>query len=246
MTEFFQNIDREKIPRHLAIIMDGNGRWAKSKDMPRAIGHRNGVKSALSISKLCANIGIEYLTLYTLSIENLKRPKLEINSLMALLSRSIKKELETMKKNNIQFNVIGFRDNLPKKINAELDYAMSETKDNNGMKLFLALAYSGREELINCTKLIAEKVLNNELNINDITKNEITKFLLTSNIPDPDLLIRTGSENRLSNFLLWQCAYTELYFSEKFWPDFEDKDLVKAIYDFQNRDRRYGKIKANS
>ena len=246
MTEFFKNIDREKIPRHLAIIMDGNGRWAKSKDMPRAIGHRNGVKSALSISKLCANVGIEYLTLYTLSIENLKRPKLEINSLMALLSRSIKKELETMKKNNIQFNVIGFRDNLPKKINAELDYAMSETKDNNGMKLFLALAYSGREELINCTKLIAEKVLNNELNINDITKNEFTKFLLTSNIPDPDLLIRTGSENRLSNFLLWQCAYTELYFSEKFWPDFEDKDLVKAIYDFQNRDRRYGKIKANS
>ena len=245
MTEFFQNIDREKIPRHLAIIMDGNGRWAKSKDMPRAIGHRNGVKSALSISKLCANIGIEYLTLYTLSIENLKRPKLEINSLMTLLSRSIKKELETMKKNNIQFNVIGFRDNLPKTINAELDYAMSETKDNNGMKLFLALAYSGREELINCTKLIAEKVLNNELNINDITKNEFTKFLLTSNIPDPDLLIRTGSENRLSNFLLWQCAYTELYFSEKFWPDFEDSDLFKAINDFQRRDRRYGKIKSN-
>ena len=246
MTEFFQNMDREKIPRHLAIIMDGNGRWAKSKDMPRAIGHRNGVKSALSISKLCANIGIEYLTLYTLSIENLKRPKLEINSLMALLSRSIKKELENMKKNNIQFNVIGFRDNLPNKINSELDYAISETKDNNGMKLFLALAYSAREELINCTKLIAEKVLNNELNINDITKNEFTKFLLTSNIPDPDLLIRTGSENRLSNFLLWQCAYTELYFSEKFWPDFEDKDLFKAINDFQNRDRRYGKIKANS
>ena len=246
MTEFFQNMDREKIPRHLAIIMDGNGRWAKSKDMPRAIGHRNGVKSALSISKLCANIGIEYLTLYTLSIENLKRPKLEINSLMALLSRSIKKELENMKNNNIQFNVIGFRDNLPNKINSELDYAISETKDNNGMKLFLALAYSAREELINCTKLIAEKGLNNELNINDITKNEFTKFLLTSNIPDPDLLIRTGSENRLSNFLLWQCAYTELYFSEKFWPDFEDKDLFKAINDFQNRDRRYGKIKANS
>ena len=151
-----------------------------------------------------------------------------------------------MKKNNIQFNVIGFRDNLPKTINAELDYAMTETKNNNGMKLFLALAYSGREELINCTKLIAEKVLNNDLNINDINKNEITKFLLTSDIPDPDLLIRTGSENRLSNFLLWQCAYTELYFSEKFWPDFEDKDLVKAIYDFQNRDRRYGKIESNS
>ena len=170
--------------------MDGNGRWAKSKDMPRAIGHKNGVKSALSISKLCANIGIEYLTLYTLSIENLKRPKLEINSLMTLLSRSIKKELETMKKNNIQYNVIGFRDNVPKTINAELDYAMTETKNNNGMKLFLALAYSGREELINCTKLIAEKVLNNDLNINDINKNEITKFLLTSDIPDPDLLIR--------------------------------------------------------
>ena len=245
MTDIFHKLDRDKIPRHLAIIMDGNGRWAKSKDMPRAIGHRNGVKSALSISKLCANVGIEYLTLYTLSIENLKRPKLEINSLMALLSRSIKKELETMKKNNIQFNVIGFRENLPNKINTELDYAITETKDNNGMKLYLALAYSGREELINCTKLIAEKVLNNDLDINDISKALITKFLLTSNIPDPDLLIRTGSENRLSNFLLWQCAYTELYFSEKFWPDFKDNDLVNAIYDFQNRDRRYGKIKAN-
>tara|TARA_B100002052_G_C15882881_1_gene600226 strand:- start:1065 stop:1805 length:741 start_codon:yes stop_codon:yes gene_type:complete len=245
MNELFHKINKEKIPRHIAIIMDGNGRWAKSKDMPRAIGHRNGVKSALSISKLCASIGVEYLTLYTLSIENLKRPKLEISSLMSLLSRSIKKELETMKNNNIQFNVIGFRDNLPNKINNELDYAISETKENNGMKLFLALAYSGREELINCTKLIAEKVLSNELNIDDITKNEISNHLLTSNIPDPDLLIRTGSENRLSNFLLWQCAYTELYFSEKFWPDFEDSDLFKAINDFQRRDRRYGKIKSN-
>ena len=242
MIDFKNKIDKDSLPNHVAIIMDGNGRWAKEKNMPRAIGHKNGVKSALSISKLCANFGIKYLTLYTLSLENLSRPKLEINSLMTLLSSSIKNELEKMKSNNIQFNVIGMRDKLSKKINNQLDFAISETSHNKGLKLSLALAYSSREEIINCVKLITKKVVDKEMNINDINTNIINNHLLTYNIPDPDLLIRTGSENRLSNFLLWQSAYTELFFSKKYWPDFKDDDLCEAIYDFQKRDRRFGKV----
>ena len=242
MIDFKNKIDKDSLPNHVAIIMDGNGRWAKEKNMPRAIGHKNGVKSALSISKLCANFGIKYLTLYTLSLENLSRPKLEINSLMTLLSSSIKNELEKMKSNNIQFNVIGIRDKLSKKINNQLDFAISETSHNKGLKLSLALAYSSREEIINCVKLITKKVVDKEMNINDINTNIINNHLLTYNIPDPDLLIRTGSENRLSNFLLWQSAYTELFFSKKYWPDFKDDDLYEAIYDFQKRDRRFGKV----
>ncbi len=243
MVDFNKKIDKEKLPNHIAIIMDGNGRWAKTKNMPRSIGHRNGVKSALSISKLCANFGIKHLTLYTLSLENLNRPKLEINSLMTLLSNSIKNELEKMKSNNIQFNVIGMRDKLPQKINDQLDFAISETSNNDGLKLSLALAYSSRQEIINCVKSIAKKIMDKKMDINDIDTNIINNHLLTYNIPDPDLLIRTGSENRLSNFLLWQSAYTELFFSTKYWPDFKDEDLCEAIYDFQNRERRFGEIK---
>ena len=242
MIVFKDRIDNDKLPNHIAIIMDGNGRWAKEKNMPRAIGHKNGVKSALSISALCAKLGIKYLTLYTLSLENLSRPKLEVSSLMLLLSNSIKNELEKMKSNNIQFNVIGARDKLSKKINNQLDFAISETNNNNGLKLSLALAYSSREEIINCVKLISRKVTDKKININDIDCEVINSHLFTHNIPDPDLLVRTGSENRLSNFLLWQSAYTELFFSKKYWPDFKDEDLCEAIYDFQNRDRRFGKV----
>ena len=238
-----ERIDKDKLPNHIAIIMDGNGRWAKEKNMPRALGHKNGVKSALSISELCAKLGIKYLTLYTLSLENLSRPKLEVSSLMVLLFNSIKNELEKMKSNNVQFNVIGARDKLSKKINNQLDFAISETKNNNGLKLSLALAYSSREEIINCVKLISRKVTDKKINVNDINCEVINSHLFTHNIPDPDLLIRTGSENRLSNFLLWQSAYTELFFSKKYWPDFKDEDLCEAIYDFQNRDRRFGKVK---
>ena len=242
MIDFKNRIDKKNLPDHIAIIMDGNGRWAKEKNMPRAIGHKNGVKSALSISALCANFGIKYLTLYTLSLENLSRPKLEVSSLMLLLSNSIKNELEKMKSNNVQFNVIGDRDKLSKKINNQLDFAISETNSNNGLRLSLALAYSSREEIINCVKLISKKVEDKTININDIDCEVINNHLFTHNIPDPDLLIRTGSENRLSNFLLWQSAYTELFFSKKYWPDFKDEDLCEAIYDFQNRDRRFGKV----
>ena len=242
MIAFKDRIDKNKLPNHIAIIMDGNGRWAKEKNMPRAIGHKNGVKSALSISELCAKLGIKYLTLYTLSLENLSRPKLEVSSLMLLLSNSIKNELAKMKSNNVQFNVIGARDKLSKKINNQLDFAISETNSNNGLKLSLALAYSSREEIINCVKLISRKVIDKKININDIDCKVINSHLFTHNIPDPDLLVRTGSENRLSNFLLWQSAYTELFFSKKYWPDFKDEDLCEAIYDFQNRDRRFGKV----
>ena len=236
------SINKDKLPFHIAIIMDGNGRWAKMKNKARAIGHKHGVKTALSISESCANLGIQHLTLYTLSLENLSRPKLEINTLMTLLSKTIKNELKKMQSNNIQFNIIGFRAKLPKKINDELDFAISETSSNTGLKLNLALAYSSKEEIIFCSKLIAQKVLNNEIDIEDINESMFSNNLLTSNTPDPDLLIRTGSENRLSNFLLWQSAYTELFFSKKYWPDFNDTDLYEAIYDFQNRNRRFGKI----
>jgi len=243
MIDFKDRIDKENLPNHIAIIMDGNGRWAKEKNMPRAVGHKNGVKSALSISELCAKFGIKYLTLYTLSLENLSRPKLEVSSLMLLLSNSIKNELEKMKSNNVQFNVIGERNKLSKKINNQLDFAISETNSNNGLRLSLALAYSSREEIINCVKLISKKVADKKINIDEIDYEVINNHLFTHNIPDPDLLIRTGSENRLSNFLLWQSAYTELFFSKKYWPDFKDEDLYEAIYDFQNRERRFGRVK---
>ena len=236
------SINSKNIPRHIAIIMDGNGRWAKSKKLPRAVGHKHGVKSVQVISSLCSKLKIEYLTLYTLSLENFSRPKLELQSLMALLSSTIKSEIKKMKDNNIRFNVIGFRDKLPSKINQELDSAIFETKANTGLKLNLALAYSSRAELINSISKLVNEVMANQLSVDDINETIINQNLLTKDIPDPDLLIRTGGENRLSNFLLWQSAYTELYFSNKFWPDFDEQDLYKALYDYQKRERRFGQI----
>ena len=230
------------IPKHIAIIMDGNGRWAKSKKLPRAIGHKNGVKSVQVISELCSKLKVEYLTLYTLSLENFSRPQLELKSLMALLSSTIKSEISKMKENNIKFNVIGFRDKLPQKINAQLDFAISETKNNDGLKLNLALAYGARSELIHAISLLIDQLTNDNLKIDDINEEIISQNLFTKDIPDPDLLIRTGGENRLSNFLLWQSAYTELYFSNKFWPDFNKEDLYEALYDYERRDRRFGRV----
>ena len=230
------------IPKHIAIIMDGNGRWAKSKKLPRAIGHKNGVKSVQVISELCSKLKVEYLTLYTLSLENFSRPQLELKSLMALLSSTIKSEISKMKENNIKFNVIGFRDKLPQKINDQLDFAISETKNNDGLKLNLALAYGARSELIHAISLLIDQLKNDNLKIDDINEEIISQNLFTKNIPDPDLLIRTGGENRLSNFLLWQSAYTELYFSNKFWPDFNKEDLYEALHDYERRDRRFGRV----
>ena len=233
----------KSIPKHIAIIMDGNGRLAKSKRLPRAIGHQNGVKSVQLISELCSELKVEYLTLYTLSLENFSRPKLELKSLMSLLSSTIKSEIKKMKDNNIQFNVIGFRDKLPKKINNQLDSAIFETRNNDGLKLNLALAYGSRLELIYAINKLIKEIMDKNLNINDINEDLVSKNLFTNNIPDPDLLIRTGGENRLSNFLLWQSAYTEFYFSNKYWPDFGKEDFYKALRDFQNRERRFGRVK---
>ena len=236
-------LNLEKLPEHIAIIMDGNGRWAKSKMLPRSIGHKNGVKSVQLISEVCSNLKIKHLTLYTLSLENFNRPKLELNNLMLLLSSSIKSEISKMKNNNIKFNIFGFRDKLPEKINDQLDFAISETKKNNGLNLNLALAYSSRYELTNAVKEISQDILDKKINIQNINEEKVSEYLLTKDTPDPDLLIRTGGADRLSNFLLWQSAYTELYFTDKYWPDFNEKDFNKALIDYQSRDRRFGKIK---
>ena len=223
--------------------MDGNGRWAKSKMLPRAIGHKNGVKTVRLITELCSKMNIKHLTLYTLSIENFNRPKSEINNLMKLLSSSIRSEVHKMKDNNIKFNIFGFQDKLTPEVNSELDYAILETKNNSGLCLNLALAYSSRYEIVNAIKNISQDILDKKTNISDIDENKVNDYLLTKGTPDPDLLIRTGGEDRLSNFLLWQSAYTEIHFSNKFWPDFNEKDLNKALIDYQSRVRKFGRIK---
>ncbi|MFL2988227.1 MAG: isoprenyl transferase [Candidatus Neomarinimicrobiota bacterium] len=236
-------LDSNNLPNHIAIIMDGNGRWAKSKMLPRAIGHKNGVKTVRLITELCSKMNIKHLTLYTLSIENFNRPKSEINNLMKLLSSSIRSEVDKMKDNNIKFNIFGFQDKLTPEVNSELDYAILETKNNSGLCLNLALAYSSRYEIVNAIKNISQDILDKKTNINDIDENKVNDYLLTKGTPDPDLLIRTGGEDRLSNFLLWQSAYTEIHFSNKFWPDFNEKDLNKALIDYQSRVRKFGRIK---
>ena len=236
-------LDSNNLPNHIAIIMDGNGRWAKSKMLPRAIGHKNGVKTVRLITELCSKMNIKHLTLYTLSIENFNRPKSEINNLMKLLSSSIRSEVDKMKDNNIKFNMFGFQDKLTPEVNSELDYAILETKNNSGLCLNLALAYSSRYEIVNAIKNISQDILDKKTNIHDIDENKVNDYLLTKGTPDPDLLIRTGGEDRLSNFLLWQSAYTEIHFSNKFWPDFNEKDLNKALIDYQSRVRKFGRIK---
>ena len=236
-------LNLNKLPTHIAIIMDGNGRWAKSKMLPRSIGHKNGVKSVRLISELCSNLKIQHLTLYTLSLENFNRPKSELNSLMTLLASTIKSEVFKMKKNNIKFNVFGFREKLPKNINHQLDLAIEETENNDGLNLNLALAYSSRYELTNAVINISKDILGKKISINDINEETVSDYLLTKDVPDPELLIRTGSSDRLSNFLLWQSAYTEIHFSDKYWPDFNEQDLNKALLDYQSRDRKFGRIK---
>jgi undecaprenyl diphosphate synthase len=238
-----EKLNLDKLPNHIAIIMDGNGRWAKSKMLPRSIGHKNGVNSVRLISKACSKLNIQHLTLYTLSLENFNRPKLELNNLMTLLSSSIKSEINDMKDNNIKFNIFGFRDKLPKNVNKQLDFAISETKNNTGLKLNLALAYSSRYELTNAVKNISQDILDKKISIKSIDEEKVSQYLLTKDTPDPDLLIRTGGADRLSNFLLWQSAYTEIHFTNQYWPDFNEQDLTKALIDYQGRDRKFGKIK---
>ncbi|HET8737776.1 MAG TPA: isoprenyl transferase [Pricia sp.] len=236
-----EKIDKKNLPRHVAIIMDGNGRWAKQQGRHRVFGHENGVNTVRSTVENCGEIGIEYLTLYTFSTENWKRPKLEVDTLMKLLVSSLKKELPTFIEKNVKLNTIGTIESLPKKAYRELKEVMEKTKDHTGMTLTLALSYGSREEIKNAVKQISTKVKNNIIPVDDIDETIINTHLYTHDLPDVDLLIRTSGECRISNFLLWQIAYAELFFIDVFWPDFSDRHLAEAISSYQNRERRFGK-----
>lgn len=236
-----KQIDKNKIPQHLAIIMDGNGRWAKKRGLLRALGHESGTKSVRNIVKSCAELKIPNLTLYAFSTENWNRPKLEVDTLMKLLVSSLKKELKTLRENDISLRTIGNIDQLPSSVHKNLASVIEETKDNKKMVLTLALNYGSREEIRNCIKEISVKVKNNLISPDDIDDDVINNHLYTQNLPDVDLLIRTSGELRISNFLLWQIAYSELYFTDTLWPDFTKEELHKAILNYQNRERRFGK-----
>lgn len=239
--DLLNTINKDNLPKHLAIIMDGNGRWAKQKGMLRAFGHENGTKAVRTTVETCAKLGIENLTLYAFSTENWKRPKLEVDTLMKLLINSLKNELKTLTENNIKLNTIGNFEKLPASAQKELSQVISKTKDNTRMTLTLALSYGSREEIVSAIKSISSIVKNNIISIDAIDESIINQHLYTQNLPDVDLLIRTSGEHRISNFLLWQIAYAELYFTDVLWPDFREKDLYEAIISYQKRERRFGK-----
>ncbi|MCB0461493.1 MAG: isoprenyl transferase [Flavobacteriaceae bacterium] len=231
----------ENLPKHIAIIMDGNGRWAKQKGKLRVFGHENGTKSVREITEASAELGIENLTLYAFSTENWKRPKVEVQTLMRLLISSLKKEINTLQENNIKLNAIGNLEDLPKKVQRELMDVIEQTKNNSRMTLTLALSYGSRDELLNTIKQISTKVKNNIISPEKIDESVINEHLYTRNLPDVDLLIRTSGEQRISNFLLWQIAYAELFFTNILWPDFTKNNLYEAILCYQKRERRFGK-----
>ena len=237
----FSMLDPNNIPKHIAIIMDGNGRWAKQKGKLRTFGHKNGVKSVREATEAAAQIGVKYLTLYAFSTENWNRPKMEIKALMELLVSTIAREVKTLNKNKIRLQTIGNTEDLPSKCQKELAQAIEETKDNDRMTLVLALSYSSRWEIADAVKQIISKVQSNEIKEDDINSDMISEHLTTKGIPDPELMIRTSGEHRISNFLLWQLAYAEFYFTETLWPDFSKQDLVDAIASYQGRERRFGK-----
>jgi undecaprenyl diphosphate synthase len=236
-----ESINKDNLPKHLAIIMDGNGRWAKQKGLLRSLGHESGTKSVKTTVETCAKIGVENLTLYAFSTENWNRPKLEVDTLMKLLVSSLRKELKTLQENNIRLNSIGNLSKMPSSILKELNEVIEKTKNNTRMTLTLALSYGSREELLNVVKNISDKVKNNIISIDTIDESIINQHLYTHNLPDVDLLIRTSGEHRISNFLLWQIAYAELYFTDVLWPDFTDEHLYEAIISYQKRERRFGK-----
>ena len=235
-----EQIDKEKLPKHIAITMDGNGRWAQQKGKFRVFGHQNGVKAVRKTVECAAEIGIQYLTLYAFSTENWGRSKKEVNALMTLLISTINKETKTLMDNDIRLHAIGDLEQLPKKCKEELKDAIEETKNNKRMTLILALSYSGRWEIINAIRNIVKDVKAKELE-SELTEVIFRQYLSTKNVPDPELLIRTSGEHRISNFLLWQIAYSELYFTSTLWPDFREEDLINAIIDYQKRVRRFGK-----
>ena len=230
------------VPQHIAIIMDGNGRWAKERSLPRIAGHREGINSVREITRVCGEIGIKYLTLYTFSTENWKRPEDEVSALMILLLTTIKVEVMELHKNNVRFTTIGDIEMLPSSTKKGIFNGIEKTKNNTGLNLCLALNYGSRQEMINAVQFIAEKVQKKKIKIDDINETIFSESLSTSMMPDPDLLIRTSGECRLSNFLLWQSAYTEILMTETYWPAFREKELIEAIIEFQKRERRFGKV----
>ena len=234
-------IDVGKLPQHIAVIMDGNGRWAKEKGKNRIFGHSNGVQSVREISEASAELGIKYLTLYAFSTENWNRPKLEVTALMELLVQTIRKETKTLMDNNIRLKAIGNLNTLPSRCYKELVESIEITKNNSAMDLILALSYSGRDEILQAFKKLSEEVSLNNIKMEDLKEEHIQHHLFTSQFPDPELLIRTSGEHRISNFLLWQMAYTEFFFTEKYWPEFRKENLYEAILDYQKRERRFGK-----
>jgi undecaprenyl diphosphate synthase len=238
---FKEQIDINKLPQHIAIIMDGNGRWAKNQGKFRVFGHESGVLSVKDIVEGCVEIGIKYLTVYAFSTENWNRPKEEVDALMELLIATINQEAETLNKNNVRLNAIGDLTSLPQKCQEDLASAMQKTSHNTKCTLTLALSYSGRWELVEAAKKIAQWVQDGKIDCNQIDENIFASALSTQNIPDPELMIRTSGECRISNYLLWQLAYTELYFTEVLWPDFRRENLFEAIVNFQQRERRFGK-----
>jgi undecaprenyl diphosphate synthase len=241
MSSFKEKIDTTRLPKHIAIIMDGNGRWAKERGYDRIFGHQNGVTSVRETTETAAELGIEYLTLYAFSTENWSRPQAEVDALMELLIDTIEKETPTLTKNNVRLMAIGDLSRLPNNAGEKLQRCIAQTSQNTGLALVLALSYSSRWEITNALKNICKEVVDGKCSIENIDDDLITNHLTTKSIPDPDLLIRTSGEIRISNFLLWQIAYTELYFTETHWPAFRKENLYQAIYEFQQRDRRFGK-----
>jgi undecaprenyl diphosphate synthase len=241
MSSFKEKIDTTRLPKHIAIIMDGNGRWAKERGYDRIFGHQNGVTSVRETTETAAELGIEYLTLYAFSTENWSRPQAEVDALMELLIDTIEKETPTLTKNNVRLMAIGDLSRLPNNAGEKLQRCIAQTSQNTGLALVLALSYSSRWEITNALKNICKEVVDGKCNIENIDDDLITNHLTTKLIPDPDLLIRTSGEIRISNFLLWQIAYAELYFTETHWPAFRKENLYQAIYEFQQRDRRFGK-----
>ena len=234
---FLEKLDKENLPNHVAITMDGNGRWAKTQGKFRVFGHQNGVKAVRDTVEAAAELGIKYLTLYAFSTENWNRPKLEVEALMTLLISTISKETKTLMDNNIRLSAIGNLNDLPKKCQKELQDAIDKTKKNNRTTLILALSYSSKWEIINAIKQIVKDGISED----DINEEMFSQYLTTKDVPNPELLIRTSGEQRISNFLLWQISYSELYFTEKLWPEFGKEDFYEAIYEFQKRERRFGK-----
>ncbi|MEE1385565.1 MAG: isoprenyl transferase [Prevotella sp.] len=232
-------LDNNNIPQHIAIIMDGNGRWATERGKPRSYGHQAGVETVRRITSECTRLGVKYLTLYTFSTENWNRPETEIAALMGLVLSSLEDEI--FMKNNVRFKVIGDIERLPAEVQRKLQETIDHTANNTAMTMVVALSYSARWEITKAMKDIAQKALDGQLSVDDITEDTVSQSLTTASIPDPDLLIRTGGELRISNYLLWQIAYSELYFCDTFWPDFNEADLHKAIADYQHRQRRFGK-----